>query len=35
MTDNDDKKDLITILKGEKRTWFIQVEYFPNNLKSG
>lgn len=33
MTDSDEKKDLITILKGEKRTWFIQVEYFPNNLK--
>tara|TARA_B110000967_G_C18408720_1_gene328179 strand:+ start:94 stop:408 length:315 start_codon:yes stop_codon:yes gene_type:complete len=33
MTDSDEKKDLITILKGEKRTWFVQVEYYPNNLK--
>ena len=32
MTDSDEKKDLITILKGEKRTWFVQVEYYPNNL---
>jgi len=27
------KKDLITILKGEKRTWFVEVEYYLNNLK--
>jgi len=33
MTDSDEKKDLITILRGEKRTWFVQVEYYPNNLK--
>jgi len=33
MTDSDEKKDVITILKGEKRTWFVQVEYYPNNLK--
>tara|TARA_B110000902_G_scaffold200407_1_gene227579 strand:+ start:293 stop:607 length:315 start_codon:yes stop_codon:yes gene_type:complete len=33
MTDSDEKNDLITILKGEKRTWFVQVEYYPNNLK--
>lgn len=32
MNDKDEKKDLITILKGEKRTWFAKVEYFPNDL---
>ena len=34
MTDSDEKKDLITILKGEKRTWFVQVEYYPNSFKN-
>ena len=33
MTDSEEKKDLITILKGEKRTWFVEVEYYLNNLK--
>ena len=32
MNDKEEKKDLITILKGEKRTWFAKVEYFPNDL---
>ena len=32
MNDDDEKKDLITILKGEKRTWLAKIEYFPNNL---
>ena len=32
MNDSDEKKDLITILKGEKRTWLAAIEYFPNNL---
>ena len=32
MSNSDEKKDLITILKGEKRTWLAVIEYFPNNL---
>ena len=32
MSDSDEKKDLITILKGEKRTWLATIEYFPNNI---
>ena len=33
MNIEDEKKDLITILKGEKRTWLAIIHYFPNNLR--
>jgi hypothetical protein len=32
MNIEDEKKDLISILKGEKRTWLATIQYFPNNL---
>jgi len=32
MNNEDEKKDLIKILSGEKRQWLVQVDYFAHNV---